>query len=54
MKFDDNNKIAVKCDLCYERLKNNEEPACSKPYPTVCIFWGDMKKVSEGIVREVL
>jgi len=46
--------IAVNCDLCYERLKNNEEPACSKACPTRCILWGDMKKVSEGIEERFL
>ena len=30
MQFDDDQEVAVKCDLCIERLENNEEPACSK------------------------
>jgi len=49
MQFDDDKEIAVNCDLCHERLRNNEEPACSLTCPTRCILWGDMKKVSEGI-----
>ena len=49
MQFDDDKDIAVKCDLCYERLKNNEEPACCKACPTQCIFWGDMKKLSDRV-----
>lgn len=49
MQFDDDKDIAVKCDLCYERLKNNEEPACCKACPTQCIFWGDMKKLSDKV-----
>jgi len=47
MQFDDDREVAVKCDLCYERLKNDEWPACSKACPTRCILWGDMRKVSE-------
>jgi len=47
MQFDDDREIAVKCDLCYERLKNHEGPACSKACPTRCILWGNIRKVSE-------
>lgn len=54
MQFDDEQEIAVKCDLCHERLENNEEPACSKTCPTGCIFWGDAKKLSEKIEKDVL
>jgi Fe-S-cluster-containing dehydrogenase component len=52
--FDDDHEIAMKCDLCIERLENNEEPACSKICPTRCIFWGDTKSLSERIECEVL
>ena len=54
MQFDDDKEIAVNCDLCHERLKNNEEPACSLTCPTRCILWGDMKKVSEEIEERFL
>ena len=54
MQFDDDQEIAIKCDLCHERLENNEEPACSKTCPTGCIFWGDSKKLSEKIEKDVL
>jgi len=54
MQFDDDKEIAVNCDLCHERLKNNEEPACSLICPTRCILWGDMKKVSEEIEERFL
>jgi len=54
MQFDDDKEIAVNCDLCHERLKNNEEPACSLACPTRCILWGDMKKVSEEIEERFL
>jgi len=54
MQFDEDTEIAVKCDLCYERLENSEEPACSKACPTQCIFWGDMKEFSEEMERRSL
>jgi Fe-S-cluster-containing dehydrogenase component len=49
MQFDEDRDVAVKCDLCHERLKSNEQPACSMACPTQCILWGDMKKISEEI-----
>jgi Fe-S-cluster-containing dehydrogenase component len=54
MQFDGDKEIAVKCDLCYERLKNNKEPACIRACPTQCIFWGDTKKLSEEIQERSL
>lgn len=53
MQFDEDNEIAAKCDLCYEKLKNNEEPACAKACPTQCIFWGNMKDLSEQRARSL-
>jgi Fe-S-cluster-containing dehydrogenase component len=54
MQFDDDQEIAIKCDLCYERLEKNEEPACSMICPTGCIFWGDIKNISDKIEKEVI
>ena len=54
MQFDDDQEVAVKCDLCHERLENNEAPACSKTCPTRCIVWGDTKTLSEKIEKEVM
>ncbi len=50
MQFDDDSEIAVKCDMCVERLNNNERPACSQVCGTQCIFWGDTKALSERVV----
>jgi Fe-S-cluster-containing dehydrogenase component len=54
MQFDDDLEVAVKCDLCVERLENNEQPACSKACATQCIFWGDTKEFSQKIERRVV
>ena len=54
MQFDEEQEVALMCDLCYERLKNNEEPACSMACPTRCILWGDMKAISQEMERRLL
>jgi Fe-S-cluster-containing dehydrogenase component len=54
MQFDEERDVALMCDLCYERLQNGEEPACSAVCPTRCILWGDMKTISEGMEQRFL
>ena len=54
MQYDEEREAARMCDLCYERLKDGDEPACSRACPTRCILWGDMKAISEGIERRLL
>jgi Fe-S-cluster-containing dehydrogenase component len=49
MQFDDDQEVAVKCDLCIERLGEDEQPACTKACATQCIYWGDTTKLSERI-----
>ncbi len=54
MQFDEEREVAMLCDLCYERLQNNQEPACSQACPTGCILWGDMDVISQEIERRML
>jgi Fe-S-cluster-containing dehydrogenase component len=54
MQFDEERDVALMCDLCYERLKRGEAPACSTVCPTRCILWGDMKTISEGMEQRLL
>jgi Fe-S-cluster-containing dehydrogenase component len=54
MQYDEEREAALMCDLCYERLKNDEEPACSLACPTQCILWGDMKAIAEELGRRLL
>ena len=54
MQFDEEREVALMCDLCYERLENNQEPACSQACPTGCITWGDMATISQEIERRLL
>lgn len=49
MGFRDDREVAAKCDLCIQKLRRGEAPACALACPTGCIFWGD----SNGVVQRV-
>jgi formate dehydrogenase iron-sulfur subunit len=47
---------AWKCTLCYDRLKDDEEPACAKACPTDSIQFGELAELREraqGRVQEL-
>jgi formate dehydrogenase iron-sulfur subunit len=47
---------AWKCTLCYDRLKDGEEPACAKACPTDSIQFGELAELRErarGRVQEL-
>ena len=50
-QFDEERNVAVKCDLCRERLLDGGEPACAKACPTRCIVWGGVKSISQRVAR---
>jgi Fe-S-cluster-containing dehydrogenase component len=54
MQYDEDREIAMKCDLCIERLEAGEEPACKKACPAHCIFFGDMKGLSDEVAIRAL
>ena len=54
MQYNDDQETAVKCDLCIERLNNEEAPACFSVCPTRCISWGETRSLSDRLVREAL
>ena len=54
MQFDEETDVAMMCDLCYERLEQGEEPACSTVCPTGCLVWGDMDAISQEIERRLV
>jgi Fe-S-cluster-containing dehydrogenase component len=46
MQFEDNLELAVKCDLCLERLMRGEKPACMSVCPTGCIHFAEKKNIA--------
>ena len=53
MQFDDEGEVAVKCDFCFERLQNNQRPACAQACATQCIFAGDTPALHQRIDKEL-
>jgi len=51
MQFDDNQEIAVKCNLCVHRLTDNKRPACMAVCPTGCIYFDGKKSVAAVFER---
>ncbi len=41
-------KIMIKCDLCFERTKAGEEPACVEACPTKALKFVDEKELAAG------
>jgi Fe-S-cluster-containing dehydrogenase component len=54
MQFEEDKGLAVKCDLCVERLAGNKRPACSLVCPTRTIYFGEMKDLSERMVKRAM
>ena len=54
MQFDEDHDLAVKCDMCIVRQKEDKGPACASVCPTGCIFWGDSVALSERVNGEAL
>jgi Fe-S-cluster-containing dehydrogenase component len=46
MQFEDKLEIAIKCDLCIERLLDNKRPACMSVCPTGCIHFAEKKNIA--------
>jgi Fe-S-cluster-containing dehydrogenase component len=49
MQFNHLTLKAVKCDLCVEKRRNNEAPACTWACPAHCIYWGDAADFPGGV-----
>lgn len=46
MQFEDNREIAIKCDLCVDRLIDNKQPACMSICPTGSIYFRNKKNIA--------
>jgi Fe-S-cluster-containing dehydrogenase component len=51
MQFDEGREVAVKCDLCRERVEKGKEPACVRACPTHCVLWGSVDALSEMVTE---
>ena len=51
MQFEDHLEIAVKCDLCVQRLAENKPPACMSVCPTACIRFGTPRSIATVFER---
>ncbi|MBI5603762.1 MAG: 4Fe-4S binding protein [Deltaproteobacteria bacterium] len=54
MQFEEEKGLAMKCDLCIDRLSQDERPACSLVCPTRCISFGDMHTFSERVAKRAM
>ena len=51
MQFENGHEVAVKCDLCIERLDDGKTPACLSICPTGCIRVGEKKSIAAVFER---
>lgn len=51
-KYNAEKKVAMKCDLCKDRLDNGEVPACVEACPMKVLIHGDMAKLDVAGSRE--
>ncbi|MBN2242641.1 MAG: FAD-dependent oxidoreductase [Acidobacteria bacterium] len=49
MQFNHETLKAVKCDLCLDKRKRGEAPACTWSCPAHCVYWGDASEFPAGI-----
>lgn len=57
MQFDEDNETAIKCNMCIDRQKIGQKPACVSICPTGCIHFGDTKmdlgaRIEKTVLRD--
>jgi Fe-S-cluster-containing dehydrogenase component len=54
MQFDEEKQVAEKCDLCVDRIDRGLKPACVNACPGYCIYFGDIREVTDKIGKDKL
>jgi Fe-S-cluster-containing dehydrogenase component len=54
MQFEEEQKVAQKCNLCVERIDTGLAPACVNACPSHCIYFGDIGQITERIGKQRL
>ena len=53
MLFDHDRGVAIKCDMCEDRLREGLPPACVEACPTGALRFGDLSEIVRGREQEV-
>ncbi|BEP18386.1 hypothetical protein PYJP_17380 [Pyrofollis japonicus] len=53
MLFDYDRGVAIKCDMCEDRLREGLPPACVEACPTGALRFGDLGEIIRGKEQEV-
>lgn len=51
-KIDPHTSKAVKCDFCYQRVRNGRQPACVEACPTGALRFGNLNELMERVAKE--
>ena len=54
MQFEEEKKVAQKCNLCVESIDMGLDPACVNACPSHCIYFGDIGQIIERIGKQRL
>ena len=54
MQFEEEKKVAQKCNLCVERIDAGLAPSCVNACPSHCIYFGDVGQITERIDKRRL
>ncbi len=52
MQFEQEKKVAQKCDLCVERLDKGLKPACVNACPAHCMYYGKISEIADKIGKQ--
>ena len=54
MQFDEGKNVAMKCNLCVDRIDKGLKPACVNACPSHCIYYGDTNEIIDKMGKHKL